>query len=123
MRPLQKRATDSLVEQMMAKIGRARIVGPNAPLSASDERYVGRLKDLLLEAFPGTPAEVFASVRDDLIVLARAQQETASPLAHFAPSVLRVPNADAEVLRHWNAEYGALLNVTVQRSRHLDTDL
>ena len=122
MRPLQKRATDSLVEQLMARIGRARIVGPNAPLHVSDERYVGRLKDLLLQAYPGTPIEAFASVRDDLIVLARAQ-ETRSELAHFEPSVLRVPNGDADTLRRWGAEFGALLNCTIQKGRHLETDL
>ena len=122
MRPLQKHALDSLVDQLVANLGAVRIVGPNAPLAVSDERYLGTLKALLLTAFPGTPPAVFSGLRDDLIVLARAH-ETRSELAHFAPSTLRVPKVPQDALQHWRDAYGALLSVDIQPTRHLEADL
>ena len=41
MRSLEKQALDALTKQLLAKMSRARIVGPNGPLTTLDERYVG----------------------------------------------------------------------------------
>ena len=72
-RSLERRSIDSLVQQLFDRIGgENRIAGPGEALSPLDERYVGVLKLLLQEAFPGTPEEVFSSVKDDLIVVSRA---------------------------------------------------
>ena len=122
MKSLEKKALDSLIEQLLSQLPKARLVGPGAPLEVLDERYLGRLKDLLHEAFPGTPDALFSAVRDDLIVVQRAE-ESRGELAYFEPSTLRVPRADAEDLKRWTREYADLLNVSVQRSRHLDADL
>ena len=55
MRSLEKRALDSLIQQLLTKIGdHARVVGPSGSLTALDDRYVGVLKHLLLEAY-GAP--------------------------------------------------------------------
>ena len=123
MRSLEKRALDSLIDQLLTKIGdHARVVGPNGALSALDDRYVGVLKHLLLEAFPETPEALLTSVRDDLIVVTRAI-DAPSELVGFEPSTLRVTKTYAKGIDEWRAMYGDLLNVTIQPTRFLDTDL
>ena len=87
-RSLQKRSVDSLVEQLFQQIGgELRVVGPEAPISVLDARYVGILKQMLREAYPGIPDELLSTVRDDLIVLSRATEQ-ASELVGFSPSKL-----------------------------------
>lgn len=120
-RSLQKRAMDSMVSQLLSKIGDARVLGPGGPVSALDAKYVGPLKTLLLEAFPGLPEHLLASVRDDLIVVRRA---TLSPsgLVSYGPSTLRLAKAHMKQKEEWQGEYG-VLNVTLQKSRHVESDL
>ena len=49
-RSLQKRAVDSLISQLLSKIGDgAHVIGPGARLSVLDSHYVGPLKALLQE--------------------------------------------------------------------------
>ena len=123
MRSLEKRALDSLIGQLLTKIGdHARVVGPNGALSALDDRYVGVLKHLLLEAFPETPEALLTSVRDDLIVVTRAI-DAPSELVGFEPSTLRVTKTYAKGIDEWREMYGDLLNVTIQPTRFIDTDL
>ena len=43
LRSLEKRAVDELIQQLLGKIGDARVVGPNAPLTVLDAHYVGPL--------------------------------------------------------------------------------
>ena len=121
-RSLEKRSVDSLISQMFAAIGgELRIVGPDGSLSASDERYVGILRRLLLDFVPGIPEEVLATVRENLIVVARAT-ETASALVGFTPSTLRLSRDHWHKADKLQAKYGPLLNVTVQRGNYLETD-
>ena len=123
MRSLERRALDSLIGQLLSKIGgHARVVGPNGSLTALDDRYEGVLKHLLLEAFPQTPEALLTSVRDDLIVVTRAI-DAPSELVGFEPSTLRVTKTYAKSIEEWRETYGDLLNVTIQSTRHLDTDL
>ena len=123
MRSLERRAVDALVAQLLAKVGGdARVVGPGAALTPLDAAVVGVLKPLLLAAFPGTPEAVLSSVRDDLVVVTRVR-EAASDLVMFEPATLRVAQPHADGVEAWQDTYGELLHVTIQRGRHLDTDL
>ena len=123
MRSLEKRALDALVDQLIAKMPGARIVGPGAPLSALDERYVGRLKAVLTEALPGIPESVLSAVNEDVIVVQRAH-EAPSELVGWEPSVMRVVRGRAAAdIRAWQRTYGDLLNISIQPSRYLETDL
>ena len=122
MRTLGKRAIDNLIEQLLSTVGNARIVGPGGAFSPLDNKYVGVLKQLLLEAFPGTPESVLAGVREDLIVVTRAVEEP-STLVSFAPSHLRVANPYAGSVDALREKYSELLNVTIHPTRYLDTDL
>ena len=74
MRSLEKRALDSLIDQLLESIPGTRIVGPGAPLTALDEKYVGTLKAMLQEAIPGIPDAMLSSVRDELIVVQLARE-------------------------------------------------
>lgn len=123
MRSLEKRALDSLTDQLLAQIPGARILGPGAPLSASDERYVGRLKTLLRDALPGVPDSILSSVHEDLVVVQRAREEP-SQLVGWEPSVMRVIRGrSAEDVDSWQETYGDLLNISIQPSKFLETDL
>ena len=123
MRSLEKRALDSLIDQLLSNIGNhARVVGPSGSLTALDDRYVGVLKHLLLEAYPQTPEALLTSVRDDLIVVTRAI-DAPSELVGFEPSTLRVTKTYSKGIDEWREMYGDLLNVTIQPTRYLDTDL
>ena len=122
MKSLEKQSLDALVDTLLTKIGdNARVLGPSAPLTVLDARYVGTLRSLLHQAFPGTPDALFLSVRDDLIVVTR-EIENPTNLVGFEPSVLRV-KAHAGLVDDWRATYGDALNVTIRRSKHLETDL
>ena len=123
MRSLEKRAIDALIQQLLAHVGSdARIVGPGGAFSPLDSKYVGVLKQLLLEAFPGTPESALASVREDLIVVTRAIGEP-STLVNFAPSHMRVAKPYSGGVASMREKYSELLNVTIQATRYLDTDL
>ena len=122
-RSIERRSIDSLVQQLFDRIGgENRIAGPGEALSPLDERYVGVLKLLLQEAFPGTPEEVFSSVKDDLIVVSRAAVQP-SELVSFTPSTLRVAPPYSERVGDIQNKYASLLNLTVLPTRYLDTDL
>ena len=121
-RSLEKQSLDALVQQVLAKVGsNARVLGPNAPLLPLDDRYIAPLKHLIREAIPGVPDSLLTSMRDDLIVVQRSLPEP-SELVGFEPSVLRVKSRATDV-QAWQDTYGNLLNVTVQPSRLLETDL
>ena len=122
-RSLEKRSIDSLVAQLFSQMGGdLRIVGPNAALTPLDARYVGVLKQLLQELIPGIPTDLLSTVRDDLIVISRAT-ESVSTLVSFAPSVLRLSRDHSHKAEHLQSKYGELLNVTVQASRYVDSDM
>ena len=90
---LAKRSTDVLVEQLLASLAiPARVAGPGASLTVMDTAFVGTLKTLLREAYPGVPDEMWLALRDDLIVVAQAE-EAPGNVVHYAPSVLRVRRA------------------------------
>ena len=124
MRDLQRRATDSLIEQVLRQFEDAVVLGPGSRLGVLHERYEGRLIDLLHAAFPDTPESVFHRVRPDLVVVSRDLTPPPSGVVRFSDSVLRVPKgkASAAVLREWQEAY-ALTNVTLRRTRYLDSDL
>jgi hypothetical protein len=122
LRSLEKRAVDELIQQLLGKIGDARVVGPNAPLTVLDAHYVGPLKALLAEAIPGIPDPLLTSVRDDLIVVRRAPPEPPSALVGFYKSYLRVASPHSEAVDRLRADYGAVLNVDIQRTRLVETD-
>ena len=123
MRSLEKRALDSLIEQVLATVDApTRILGPGASINPLDERYVGRLKQLLMDAIPGIPEPLLTSVRDDLIVVARANVEP-SDVVRFEESTLRVIKTRAAELDKWQETYGDPLNVNIKPSRYLETDL
>ncbi|MDC0525414.1 hypothetical protein OAO87_00350 [bacterium] len=122
MSTLQKKATDALVDQLMDQIGNARIVAPHARFNALDGQYIGRLRDLLSQAFPGSPPELFHTIREDLIVISRDFSPPSTQLVRFDDSRLRVPKMTAE--RQEELErYSALTSAEVLRTRYLDTDL
>jgi hypothetical protein len=122
-RSLEKRSLDTLISQLFSRIGgEVRIVGPGGALTALDERYMGLLKQLLLESFPGIPDDLLGTVRDDLIVVARATED-ASTLVSFTPSTLRLSRDHAHKAEELSAKYSRLLNVDIQPTRYLDTDL
>ena len=64
---LQKKASDALVEQLLDSIGDARVLAPGARFSPLDGTFLGPLKQLLIDAFPNAPPELFHRVREDLI--------------------------------------------------------
>ena len=123
-RSLQKRAVDSLVEQLISKIGvEVRILKKGSKLSVLDAEYLGTLKGMLQEAIPGIPESLLASVSDDLIVVTRAPPE---PEVHEAVgmelSTLRVAAGFAKEMDDWADDYAQRLNVDIQPGRHLETD-
>ena len=123
MRSLEKRALDSLIDQLLESIPGARIVGPGAQLSASDEKYVGTLKAMLQEAIPGIPDSLLLSVRDELIIVQLAREEPSS-LVHWDPSVMRVvKDIDANEIQSWQETYGDILSIDIRPSKYLETDL
>ena len=103
-------------------VGHARIVGPGAPLTALDERYVGVLKLMLAESIPGIPIELLSSVDDRLIVVQQAREDP-SDLVRFEPSMLRVVQSRAADIDTWRDKYGRLLNVTMKPTHYLESDL
>ena len=130
-RSLEKRALDSLIAQLLSKLDSpARIVGPNASLSPLDDRYIGPLKLLLMEAIPGIPEPLLSGVRDDLIVVTRANNwkavdplNPAPDLVSFGASTLRLSKAHAKLADELDEEYGDVLAVEVRPSRYIETDL
>ena len=120
-RSLEKRAVDSLIDQLLSKLPPARIVGPNASLSPLDDKYLGSLKRMLKGAIPGIPDALLSSVNDDLIVVTRAA-EGAIELVGLEPSTLRVAPPFHDRVEELQEDFGELLNVEIQRGRHLDTD-
>ena len=65
---------------------------------------------------------MWLALRDDLIVVAQAE-EAPGNVVHYAPSVLRVAKASASHVPTWRHRYAQLLNVDIQASRYLETDL
>ena len=123
MRSLEKRALDSLIDQLLESIPGAHIVGPGAPLTALDEKYVGTLNAMLQEAMPGIPDGLLSSVRDELIVVQRAREEPSS-LMRWEPSVMRVvKNIDASEIQSWQETYSDILSIDIRPSKYLETDL
>ena len=123
MRSLEKRALDSLIDQLLESIPGTRIVGPGAPLTALDEKYVGTLKAMLQEAIPGIPDAMLSSVRDELIVVQLAREEPSSLVA-WEPSVMRVvKDIDANEIQSWQETYGDILSIDIRPSKYLETDL
>ena len=123
LRSLEKQSLDALVQQVLAKVGsNARVLGPNAPLSPLDDRYIAPLKTLIREAIPGVPDSLLTSMRDDLIVVQRSLPEP-SELVGFEPSILRVVKSRSGNVEAWQETYGDLLNVSIIPSRFLETDL
>ena len=122
-RSLEKRSLDTLIKQLFSRIGgQLRIVGPGGALTALDERYMGLLKQLLLESFPGIPDDLLGTVKDDLIVVARATED-ASTLVSFTPSTLRLSRDHAQKADELSAKYSRLLNIDIQQTRYLSSDL
>ena len=81
------------------------------------------LKTLLVGAIPGVPESILSSVDEDLIVVQRAREEP-SDLVGWEPSVMRVIRGRAaEDIRTWQDAYGDILNISIQPSRYLETDL
>lgn len=132
-RDLQKRALDSLIEQTLARVveadgdethHEARIIAPGARFDPIDERYVGRLIDLLNDAFPDTPAPLFSRVRPDLIVVLRDYTPPSiKHLVRFADSRLRVAKPHQARMLPRKRMYSETLNMNVERGRHLETDM
>ena len=123
MRSLEKLSLDSLINQLLESIPGARIMGPGAPLSASDDKYVGILKALIQEAIPGVPDTLLSSVRDDLIVVQRAREQSSS-LLQWEPSVMRVvKHIDNSEIQSWQETYGDILSIDIRPSKYLETDL
>ena len=122
MQTLERRALDSLVEQLLAKVGDARVLAPGGAVSVTDGEYVGTLRALLLEAFPGTPEPLLHALDPGLVVLRRAQ-EAPSEHVGLTESTLRVTKQYAEGVEDLAERYGDLLNMNIKRTRYLDTDL
>jgi hypothetical protein len=121
-RSLAKRAIDTMIEQLLERIGDgAHVLGPGARVSVLDTVYVGTVKELLHLSFPGVPDEGLSELRSDLIVVRRGR-EAPSELVGLEPSVLRVSKANASSVDDLQQSVGDLLNVTVQPTRYLDTD-
>ena len=121
-RSLEKRSVDSLIDQLLAGMGGdTRIIGPGASFSPLDGKYVGVLKQLLVASIPGIPEQLLSSVRDDLIVVTRIREEP-SALVGFMPSTLRVAKPYQGKMGEIK-KYADLLDVTVQPTRYVDTDL
>jgi hypothetical protein len=80
------------------------------------------LKQLLQELIPGIPTDLLSTVRDDLIVISRAT-ESVSTLISFAPSVLRLSRDHSHKAEHLQSKHGELLNITVQPTRYVDSDM
>ena len=77
---------------------------------------------LLLETYPRIPDDLLGTVRDDLIVVARATEDT-STLVSFTPSTLRLSRDHAHKAEDLSARYSRLLNADIQQSRYLSSDL
>lgn len=122
MTSLQKKATDALVQQLLERIGDCRVVAPGARVNVLDSVYVGRLRDLLAAAFPGTPPDLFHHVRHDLIVLQRDLSPPTTSLVRFDESRLRVPKLTA-AKREALERYSPLTGARVEAGKHLDADL
>ena len=90
-----------------------------------DAVYVGTLRSLLQDAFPGAPEMIFASVDEEKVVIKRSMKDEApSALVGFEPSTLRVVKSkERDKVSAWHDTYGPLLNMTIQPSRYLETDL
>ena len=128
MATLQARTIDALIAQLLERVGEhARVVAPSDALTALDTRYVGPLRRLLEEAFPGVPETAFYAVRDDLVVVQRGGLSRAAEdaLVGYAPGMtLRVARASDKRVRELHDTYGDALSVLrLTRTRHLETDL
>ena len=100
---LQKKATDNLVQQLLNQIGdHAHVIGPGARVDVLDSIYVGRLIDLLEEAFPGTPSAVFHKVNPSLIVMTRDLSPPNTSVVRFTDSRLRIPDLTPGQKRDWS---------------------
>ena len=121
---LQKKATDNLVQQLLNQIGdHAHVIGPGARVDVLDSIYVGRLIDLLEEAFPGTPSAVFHKVNPSLIVMTRDLSPPNTSVVRFTDSRLRIPDLTPGQKRDWSDMYGPLTRSKLIRGKHLDADL
>jgi len=122
-RSLEKRAVDNLIDQLLHQVGEdARIVGAGGALSVLDCKYVGTVKQMLVDAIPNIPEQLLSSVRDDLIVVTRAVEDSSS-LVSFGPSTMRLARAHSTRAEELRGDFGDLLNVEIEPSRYLETDL
>ena len=111
---------DSLIEQLIQQLGHVRIVRAGEPISVLDQRYVGTLKQVLIEHIPGIAAELLASLEDDSIVLQQADAVNRGEPVGLERSTLRVAGkADIGKLQ---VEFAEELNVLIRQGKHLDTD-
>ena len=122
MRSLERHALDSLVDQVLAQVGDARVLAPGDDVSVTDGAYVGTVRALVAEAFPGTPESLLHALDPGLVVLRRAEDEPSNAVG-LTPSTLRVTKEYADGVDEMAERYGDLLNMTIKRSRYLDTDL
>jgi hypothetical protein len=121
---LQTRATDVLIDQLLERIGDdARVVRAGGRLGVLDSVYVGALRDLLEEAFPDTPSELFHRVRSDWIVVSRDLTPPDTKAVRYDESRLRVPKLSSDLREAWTETYGALTGAEIVSTRHLDADL
>ena len=126
MKSLAKQSLDTLVETLLSELNaHVRVIAPGAPFTVLDSYYVGNLKQLLLEKYPGVPDSVFHQLRDDLIVVERNLSAPSRALTRFEPAILRV-NKDVvtnQTRDELQEIYESLTNVTVKRHRYLPPDL
>ena len=124
-RSLEKRSIDSLIQQLFSHLhmgGEPRIVGPNEAFTPNDEKYIGVLKQLLIEFIPGIPDVLLSTVKQDLIVVSRVT-ENPSELVSFGQSTLRVAKPYVAGIDALKEKYESLLNMTIIPTSYLDTDL
>eukprot|EP00966_Prymnesium_polylepis_P306527 7083167-Prymnesium_polylepis.2 len=86
-----------------------------------EKRSIDSLVEQLFTQMEGIPTDLLSTVRDDLIV--SRVTESASTLIAFAPSVLRLSQDHSHKAQQLQTKYGELLNVTVQASRYVDSDM
>lgn len=123
MRSLEQHALGSLVDQILVRVGdNARVVAPGGALTPLDGVFVGVLKTLLLESFPGTPDALLSSLQEGLIVIARPHEED-SQLVTLGESRLRVGKEYWPPLKDTAEYYANALNMHIVPTRYQESDL
>ena len=123
-RTLEKRAIDTLVDQLFSQIGNnPRMVGPEGSFSPLDDKYVGVLRLLLQQFIPNIPDSVLQSVREDLIVVTQHVLENPSQIVSVGQSRLRVGKQYHHNINEIKSKYAELLKLEVTPSPYNDTDI